>query len=104
MTNHALQRFIERGGPGVKSVTDQAELREMAHNFLRFSDETTAFTRNETFMSKLYARHGRNKQYTAFVVKGLIFLGVIDGRRRDIITVLDQASHYLTQFRAVNNS
>lgn len=102
ISNHALERLMERGGKvtaPIRKFTSVRERQHAAHALLCEGKETKAFTNDTRFMTNIYEKYGYDRKYVAFLAHDLIFLGVVNERSQVIVTVLAKDEHYVNHFK-----
>lgn len=110
LTAHAIQRLRERNPSFAKQWDDTQEpalRKKLAYDFFSQSVEEKSFLNNTTYVVKLSEQYGYDKKFKVFVKDDSIFLGMIDGDRKIIMTVLsrkDCSKNHLAGKRVKYNS
>lgn len=103
MTNHALDRMVERGGKmtsHLKKIKDLRDRRAAALEMAKTAKENRAFLNNTLFMTNILARYGFEKRFAVYILQGLVFIAVEDEDGSHIIvTTIVQKTSYVPQIR-----
>jgi hypothetical protein len=92
ITDHAITRLKERFpliAKQLQEITVPAFRKKFGYDLLANTKENRSFKNNSSFMSYLGEKYGFDKKYSFFVNEDIVFVGVTDGDRNVIVTIID---------------